>query len=87
MIERFLAALAAMRAAGPEPAAGTGAESHLADWADAVRLQIDCMQQELDVEQRSALHRLLEGLEADPPNLDAIARAAVRASRLLGLSA
>lgn len=87
MIERFLTALAEMRGAGQERVLGSGAESRLSDWADAVRLQIDCMQQELDVEQRAALHRLLEGLETDPPDFGAISGAASRASRLLGLSA
>jgi hypothetical protein len=56
-----------------------------ADFADAVRLQIDCMQQELSPAQRAALHRLLESLEAPAaPDAVAITAAARRVSALLG---
>ena len=55
-----------------------------ADCADAIRLELDCMQQELTHAQRAALRRLLERIDSSDP-ADAVRRAAVDAASALGV--
>lgn len=85
MIERFVAALETLRVESPPRGAGQDWDRRRPDWADAVRLQMDCMQQELDVHQRLSLRKLLDALEADRPDWGAVSAAARTASSLLGL--
>jgi hypothetical protein len=55
-----------------------------ADCADAIRLELDCMQQELTPAQRASLRLLLESIDADAPPED-LRHAAVDASSALGV--
>jgi hypothetical protein len=85
MIERFVSAV---RTLARTPAAVLGDPSSRglrADAADAVRLQIDCMQQELTPAQRGALHRLEELLDAEEGDPTGILAAATDAARMLGI--
>ena len=84
MIERFLATLAQLREVTPDLVGGAGGRERLATWADAVRLQMDCMQAELTSGQRSSLHRLLDALEAEHPEWRRLASSAKRASEAFG---
>ena len=55
-----------------------------ADCADAIRLELDCMQMELTPAQRSALRRLLESIDAEAPPSE-LRTHAVSAASVLGL--
>ena len=54
-----------------------------ADCADAIRLELDCMQMELTPTQRSALRRLLESIDSESPS-EHVRRCAVEAASVLG---
>lgn len=81
VIERLASTLDALaRSSGAEDA-GMLARLH-ADCADAVRLELDCMQQSLTPTQRAALARLDDVLESparDPAEAARLARAALAA--------
>jgi hypothetical protein len=55
-----------------------------ADCADAIRLELDCMQQELTPAQRAALRRLLDSIDGGV-SPDDLRHAAVDASSALGV--
>jgi hypothetical protein len=77
MIERFARMLHELAGAPTALPAAYSARAGRADAADAVRLQLDCMQQELTPTQRNALHGLADLLE-DPAAPEAEIRAAAR---------
>lgn len=86
MIERLvtgLRALAALPAAEPPDAA---ARRVAADCADAVRLELDCPQQELTRAQRERLRRLGDVLEDGGASAADVRVAAAEAARALGLA-
>lgn len=86
MIERLLATLPAVAALdGAELDAAAGRRL-VADCADALRLQLDCPQQDLTPAQRASLHRLAELADAaDAPGPE-LRRAAHAACAALGLA-
>ena len=85
MIERFVSAVRAL-ASTPAAVLGDASSRGLrADAADAVRLQIDCMQQELTSAQRGALHRLEELLDAEKADPAGILAAATDVARRLAI--
>jgi hypothetical protein len=84
MIERLVTTLRAL-AALPADASATGDVGRLAaDCADALRLELDCPQQELTAQQRRSLIALGDALEA-PEDVDRLRVAANAACRTLGL--
>jgi hypothetical protein len=87
MIERLRTTLLAL-AARPATAPTDDAVAHVvADCADALRLQLDCPQQELTPRERAALHDLREVLDEEHASAAAVQRAAGRAAAALGLEA
>ena len=84
MIERLVSTLRALADLAPD-AEATGDVSRLAeDCADALRLELDCPQQELTAGQRQSLIALGDALEY-PHDVDRIRVAATAARRTLGL--
>ena len=55
-----------------------------ADCADAIRLELDCMQQELTPAQRAALRRLLESIDSNA-SAEELRLTAVEVSSVLGV--
>jgi hypothetical protein len=86
MIERLITTLSSIATRSPTELAGPDSELLLADCADAVRLEVDCPQQDLTPEQRSALEHLGDVLGDFPVAPDRISAAATRACAALGLS-
>ena len=83
MIERLRAALHTLGSLRPdEPSAAQSAL--VAECADALRLQLDCMQAELTPAQRDALHALDDALADGRVPPATVAAAARRASQALG---
>ena len=67
MIERLVTSLRELAAASPGELASDATARLRGDCADAVRLELDCPQQALTPDQRSALARLSDALEGDTP--------------------
>lgn len=83
MIERLVTGLQALSALPPAALAGDGAASARGDCADAVRLALDCPQEELGVGERRALVELFDVLEGQSLDGPAIAAAVRRARETL----
>ena len=84
MIQRLASALAAVALLHEVELARTDARRLLDDCADALRLELDCPQQELTCVEREALQQVREQVESeqiDPVRLRETARAACRAMR------
>lgn len=78
MIERLLTSLQQLAASAGEQPARVSALG--ADYADALRLVIDCPQIRLEPEQQAALERVEDALEREPVDADRVrelARAAL----------
>ncbi|MEP6990933.1 MAG: hypothetical protein ABJA80_08400 [bacterium] len=87
MIERLVTGLRALGALPPTALAADAAAGARGDCADAVRLALDCQQEELDVGERRALVALFDALEGqaiDGPTLAAAVRRATEALRRAG---
>jgi len=84
MIERLTTTLRAIATRSPSDLTSDDGRRLAADCADAIRLELDCPQQELTIEQRRALVTLGDTLEtaADP---SALRDAALTASKALGV--
>jgi hypothetical protein len=86
VIERFVTTLRALAALpSPELGAPTGRRI-AADCADAVRLELDCPQQDLTAAQRASLRALSDLLESAQPAAADVSRAAAAACASLGLA-
>ena len=86
MIQRFLTTLRAL-AALPAPELGTAPGRRLAaDCADAVRLALDCPQQELTARQRAALRALSDALEDGDASAATVVRAVREACVAVGIA-
>ncbi len=86
MIERFVTTLRAL-AALPAPEPGDPAGRRLAaDCADALRLELDCPQQDFTPLQRARLRALSEMLEDGRAAAADVSRAAAAACAALGLA-
>jgi len=84
MIERLTTTLRAIAARSPSELTSDDSRRLAADCADAVRLELDCPQQELTTDQRRALLTLGDALEtSSDPNT--VRDAAVTASKALGV--
>ena len=83
MIQRLVTTLRALAAIDPEQLPLGGGRRLAGDCADALRLELDCPQQDLTMEQRRALEELdalLESVDsANPRAVVAAARAACAA--------
>ena len=84
MIERLVTTLRALAALPAAELHAPDARRLAADGADAVRLELDCMQQDLTPAQRAVLRRLGDLLDADPPPAE-LPRAAAEACAALGI--
>ena len=86
MIQRLVTTLRALAAIEPERLEQSEGRRLAGDCADALRLELDCPQQELTADQRRALadlDALLESVDtADPEAVVGAARAACAAVRL-----
>ena len=67
MIERFVTTVRALAALPPAELHAPAARRLAADCADALRLELDCPQQDFTPGQRSVLRRLGALLDAEPP--------------------
>ncbi len=85
MIERFVTTLRALAALPVAELQTPPARRLAADCADALRLELDCPQQDFTPGQRSVLRRLGDLLEADPPTPD-LPRLAATACAVLGIA-
>lgn len=65
MIERFVTSLHRLAETSADRLSDGSTRGLRGDAADAVRLQIDCMQQTLTPAQRASLHRLEELLDGE----------------------
>ena len=84
MIERLRTNLDALARLTPAELASERAERIAADCADAIRLELDCPQQDLTADQRELLSALGDALEASSRG-DAVVRMASAACRALGI--
>lgn len=84
MIARLRATLVALEAALDDGESRSSVDALAAECADALRLQLDCMQADLSPSQRDALHALGEVLEDDSASRVAIAEVIRRAAVALG---
>jgi hypothetical protein len=85
VIERLATTLRTLAALPPAALRAPDARRLAADCADALRLQLDCPQQELTQAQRRVLRRLGDLLDADPPAAE-LPGAAAAACAALGLA-
>lgn len=67
-IERLRSTLASLRALPPDELSSPASEPVRRDCADALRLQLDCMQAELAPAERDALLALSDELERPEPS-------------------
>ena len=84
MIERLVTTLRALAALPGDATATDDVDRLAADCADALRLELDCLQQELTGGQRRTLIALGDALES-PHDVDRLRVAAGAACRRLGL--
>ncbi len=86
MIQRFVTTLRALAAIDPDRLKQSEGRRLAGDCADALRLELDCPQEDLTADQRRALadlNGLLESIDvADPEAVVAAARVACAAVRL-----
>jgi hypothetical protein len=87
VIDQLAKTLSILASAPPEELAHPDAAAMLGDCADAVRLGLDCMQQELTPSQRATLERLSDLLEEGDASPHLLADAARRAREALALEA
>ena len=85
MIDRLVTSLRALAALPPAELHTPAARRAAADCADALRLELDCPQQELTPGQRSVLRRLGDLLDAEPLE-DAVPRTAAAACAVMGIA-
>ena len=85
MIERLTTNLDTLARMSPEELATARGSRVAADCADAIRLELDCPQQELTSDQREMLAALGDLLDASPRDA-AVGRMASAACRALGRS-
>jgi len=85
MIERLTINLDALARMSPEELATDRGSRVAADCADAIRLELDCPQQELTSDQREMLSALGDLLDTSPHDA-AVGRMASAACRALGRS-
>lgn len=84
MIQRFLTSLHALDTLAPGDLASARGRLLIADCADAVRLELDCPQQDFTPAQRAVLRRLGDVLEAPDAAGDGVRRAVRDAHDALG---
>jgi hypothetical protein len=84
MIERLVTTLRALADLPADANAADDVDRLAADCADAVRLELDCPQQEFTAAQRRSLVALGDALES-PHDLARVRVAASEACRMLGL--
>ena len=85
MIDRLATSLRALAALPPAELHAPAARRAAADCADALRLELDCPQQELTPGQRSVLRRLGDLLDEEPLG-EAVPRTAAAACAVLGIA-
>ena len=85
MIERFVTSLRALAALPAGELHTAPARRLAADCADALRLELDCPQQDFTPGQRSVLRRLGDLLDADPLE-PVLQRTASAACAVLGIA-
>ena len=86
MIERLVTTLRALAALPQSELGGPAGRRLAADCADALRLELDCPQQDLTPAQRASLRSLSDVLEGGQPAAPDVARAAAAACAALGLA-
>jgi hypothetical protein len=84
VIERFVTTVRALAALPPAELHAPAARRLADDCADALRLELDCPQQDFTPGQRSVLRRLGTLLDADPPPPE-LPRVAATACTVLGI--
>jgi hypothetical protein len=86
VIQRFVTTLRAAASLRPSDVSTDAGRRLLADCADAVRLELDCLQQELTPRQRDALRALSDALEdGEAPAADVV-RAVREACAAVGIA-
>lgn len=85
MIERFVTTLRTLAALPAAEQSGDGGRPVIADCADAVRLELDCPQQDFTRDQRATLRRLGELLEDAHASAADIRRAAAETCVAFGI--
>jgi hypothetical protein len=86
VIARFVDALRALVALPPRALAEEPGRRLVADCADALRLELDCPQQEFTRVQRAALHRLADALDDAQAAPARVQRAVREACGALGVA-
>ncbi|MGZ8413713.1 MAG: hypothetical protein ACXW05_13340 [Gemmatirosa sp.] len=86
MIERFVASLRTLAAPSAAELASDDGRRAIADCADALRLELDCSQQEFARDQRAALHRLAELLDDARASTAQVRQAAAETCDALGIA-
>jgi hypothetical protein len=85
VIDRFVTTVRALAALPPAELHAPEARRLAADCADALRLELDCPQQDFTPGQRSVLRRLGTLLDAEPPPPE-LPRMAATACAVLGIA-
>jgi hypothetical protein len=85
VIERLVVTLRAIGRQPPDVLASADSAPLLADCADALRLELDCPQQTLTLDQRSTLEHLGDLLDDPAPDPDHLRAAVTHACAALGL--